>query len=628
VDIYEDQYHQIWIATEKGVSVLKRSNPGTQYFFHLPERAETPSSSSITSLGLDSTGMIWVGTENKGLERFDTEQLSFKHFNSTNTSHFISDKIRCITISPEGEIYCGLWAGLGFGKLNPDKRQFTPYTFEPNNTLRDWYNDLLFDQKGQLYLGFWGGPGLTLFDRATEKFGKSLMNKFHPPFPSRLITCLEMDELGHLWMGTTDNGLHLYFPEKDTSISFLFRAKAEQKAAQKKIFSIHNHGDGTIWVGAHGLFKAQTAKPILKKVALDERYTGLDIYSLLPKEKHLIWLLTNKGLLLFNTRSGGITDYSSAVNLHFDESHAAALELKNGDFLFGGANGLCLVNPELILLSRPTPSVYLSSLITFDQIKIANIEKEGEIRLKNTENFFTIQIGSDAWGSDKQYLFFYKLEGFNKDWVLLPHTVREAHFTNVPPGHYVFRVKLEDKSGNKYTNVAECRLSIIPPYWRRGWFIALLVILLFGLSYYFWWTRMKRLRLSLFNSELNQKLLRLQMNPHFIFNSLSAIQNYIYSNQTHMAGNYLTDFAHLIRLILDNSRNEFIPFEKEIETISLYLKLQKLRFENQFDYFIEIDPALQTGDYDIPPMLAQPFLENAIEQLSIVFGDSRICAEC
>ena len=107
--------------------------------------------------------------------------------------------------------------------------------------------------------------------------------------------------------------------------------------------------------------------------------------------------------------------------------------------------------------------------------------------------------------------------------------------------------------------------------------------------------------------------LRLQINPHFIFNSLSAIQNYIYTQQTHLAGNYLSDFAHLIRLILDNSRNELIPFEKELETIKLYLNLQKLRFENKFDYSIRVDPELNNGEYEIPPMLAQPFLENAIE---------------
>jgi len=103
------------------------------------------------------------------------------------------------------------------------------------------------------------------------------------------------------------------------------------------------------------------------------------------------------------------------------------------------------------------------------------------------------------------------------------------------------------------------------------------------------------------------------MNPHFIFNSLIAIQSYIYKKDLIEAGDYLAKFANLVRLILENSRSEFILFEKEINTLELYFELQLLRFENKFTYTIEIDKNLETGNISIPPMLAQPIIENAIE---------------
>lgn len=115
------------------------------------------------------------------------------------------------------------------------------------------------------------------------------------------------------------------------------------------------------------------------------------------------------------------------------------------------------------------------------------------------------------------------------------------------------------------------------------------------------------------NNLLKQKLLVSQMNPHFIFNSLNAIQNYIFKQDSLKAGTYLTQFSELIRMILDFSRKDYISVESECKLLNNYLELQKLRFENKFDYSITIDEKIDREEILIPPMLAQPFIENAIE---------------
>ena len=135
-----------------------------------------------------------------------------------------------------------------------------------------------------------------------------------------------------------------------------------------------------------------------------------------------------------------------------------------------------------------------------------------------------------------------------------------------------------------------------------------LIVLMVYLFY-----RNKRLQAKHKTIQLEQQLLRSQMNPHFIFNSLIAIQSYIYKKDLIEAGDYLAKFANLVRLILENSRSEFILFEKEVNTLELYFELQLLRFENKFTYAIEIDKNIETGNISIPPMLAQPIIENAIE---------------
>ncbi|MDX9845712.1 MAG: histidine kinase [Tenuifilaceae bacterium] len=113
--------------------------------------------------------------------------------------------------------------------------------------------------------------------------------------------------------------------------------------------------------------------------------------------------------------------------------------------------------------------------------------------------------------------------------------------------------------------------------------------------------------------ELEQRLLLSQMNPHFVFNSLTAIQSYIFRNDPYMAGKYLANFSKLVRLILENSRAEYITISKEKETVTNYLELQSLRFENKFDYEIKVSADIDLEHHLVPPMMAQPFIENAIE---------------
>lgn len=112
--------------------------------------------------------------------------------------------------------------------------------------------------------------------------------------------------------------------------------------------------------------------------------------------------------------------------------------------------------------------------------------------------------------------------------------------------------------------------------------------------------------------ELEMQALRAQMNPHFIFNCLSAIDNLIQTNQADKATSYLARFAKLIRSVLDSSKNNLVPFQTDLETIRLYLEMEKFRCNNKFEYEISVEPVLLHGDFKVPPLIVQPFLENAI----------------
>lgn len=141
--------------------------------------------------------------------------------------------------------------------------------------------------------------------------------------------------------------------------------------------------------------------------------------------------------------------------------------------------------------------------------------------------------------------------------------------------------------------------------------ILVLAVLLFATGYFFYKQRRIKAELSALAAE--HKMLRSQMNPHFIFNSLNAIQNFLLKNDSYKTADYLSDFASLMRLILTGSRSDFITLEQEEKIITYYLELQSIRFNNKFEYQVNFSGDINKEYQLIPPMLLQPFIENAVE---------------
>lgn len=150
-------------------------------------------------------------------------------------------------------------------------------------------------------------------------------------------------------------------------------------------------------------------------------------------------------------------------------------------------------------------------------------------------------------------------------------------------------------------------------------FILLLVLAV--VIFYNQW-KQRNIRQLQREAEMSQKLLRSQMNPHFVFNAMSVIQSYIYENDIKNSTKFLVNFSKLMRLILENSSKEFIPIVTEIDILTKYLETQKLRFGDRFEYEVATDQLLLDDELIIPPMITQPFIENAIEhgQLHTVEG--------
>ena len=194
------------------------------------------------------------------------------------------------------------------------------------------------------------------------------------------------------------------------------------------------------------------------------------------------------------------------------------------------------------------------------------------------------------------------------------------YFSNLKGGRYIFKLKAANNEHIWTKEPYELEIIVGTPWYKTTWFYAALVLLISGLIYAVYRFRVTQIRKeSTIKSEFEKRIatvemsaLRAQMNPHFIFNCLNSIENYIIKNDTKKASEYLNNFGRLVRLILNNSRSNYVNLKDEIEALELYMKMEQMRLRNSFEYKIEIEDGLTPENYEIPPMLIQPFIENSI----------------
>lgn len=331
-----------------------------------------------------------------------------------------------------------------------------------------------------------------------------------------------------------------------------------------------------------------------------------------------------------------VISYSSGTYM---DAFGSCLVL-NDTLFFNAGNHLFRIVPDEYLKERPMPLEFKISEVLVNSNAVEWQKDNFLEKLSFRQNRIDIYFNLLDFRGGQNVKYFYYLEGVEKGWI---ETNRpEVLYNALPPGKYKLHVKAMDAGGNEIKQQISLPIIIHPPYWQTWWFKALIVLVIAGLIYLLFKQRIKLVRnksaIKQQMAELEAKAIRAQMNPHFIFNSLNAIQECIVTEQVDAAYDYLSRFSKLLRMVLDNSEKNFITLNSELETISLYLSLEALRFSQAFSYTLETNNALDKDDVSIPPLLLQPFVENAIwhglinkagdKKLSLRFDEKDGYLEC
>lgn len=661
--LYRDRNNNMWIGTRN--QGICRYNPVTGkitrgfYSFFSPNSL---AKNFVLSIHQDNQGIIWAGMSGGGVAKYDPGKFQFNTYRQIPvTGNSLSDNmIFCIYGKGPNNVFVGTQNG-GLTDVNLATQEFKSHTNDPkdpNSLASNTVYSVTEDREKNYWLATWNG----LCEYKSNKIFISHSNN-HPQ-TKYLYSIIHLNKINSLlasgpngifrfeltnktWQPCVDRTGFLkentivgryFLPASDSAvwiateglglIHYNYLSGAFTKIAP--VYSVtHNirylfPEENMLWIASdNGLILYD---PVSNKVI--RQWTGKDglpndvVYAILKDRSNKLWLSTNNGLSCFDPRVGKFKNYDAGYGLQGMEFNTASCYSDPaGNLYFGGVNGFSVFDPLTISANTYTPDVKITSVKIFDKELRSDVSFPfiNQIELNHDQNFITIDFTALNYSHTEKNNYAYKLEGVDEGWIQSGNR-NFASYTQLPAGRYEFKVKAANSDGQWNDSETKMMLVIRPPFWLTWWFkMGIITLGLLGIAL-LWTTKAKQIRKEeQIKSEFNKKIasaetaaLRAQMNPHFIFNTLNSINSYIMDNNPRVASDYLTKFARLIRIILDNSKNESITLSKEIETLKLYLLMEGIRFNHKFDHEIRIGANVDADNIRIPPMIIQPYVENAI----------------
>jgi ligand-binding sensor domain-containing protein len=640
----------LYLGTNIGLLAIS-NNGSTSLLQQDDKNFYSLSQNFISCLLVDKTNNLWVGTEIGGLNLHNPERYKFPLASYLLHSNFSKCKeIFSFAETQTGDILWHNSAGT-LGTFNPKTQQVT------KSVNLGIIGDCIIEETGfpsNFLIGSQDGLFSYKLNSTKASFlsTKNKIKKFEGD-----IKCILPVGDGTYWM-CGEGGFFLYHVRKKETLAFFnianstlasnnirsinFKNKNELLLASTKGLYVFNtttqlftlvklsnnknepmvavakaDKKGNIWIATagKGIFIWQPNGNIINI----NNFSGLSdnqIHSLtFNATQTQCWATSNNGLFSIETNNFKVNVYHKHNGIQPSEFiEASILTARDGSIYVGGVAGFNYFNPININNEPIRESVVIKNIYVLNQ----KIPFQAYYKIPNDKNYISFDYASLNFNLSENKTYYYTIEGIDTGY----NEVGKRQFVSfgkLSPGDYVFKVKSGSDYGNDNKNEASVSFQIVPNFYQTIWFkiisIVLLVLCISLFIYYKTQSAIKKEKeIGIINSmiaKLELKALRVQMNPHFIFNSLNSIQLFVMTNEGKEAAKYLNKFAKLIRMILDNSEQTFISISSKIELLKLYVDLEALRLNNSFTTTFLVDPNLDQSIL-IPTLLIQPHIENAI----------------
>ncbi len=410
-------------------------------------------------------------------------------------------------------------------------------------------------------------------------------------------------------MGFTD-GLYEFKRDKQKEIKF--------NGSSIYATWLANDPDGSIWIATvqQGLFHYKSGE-IIKQ--FNTKY-GLhsDYVKCVEVTNDMVWIATENGIQGLDKNSGNLIAFTKEKGLITND--VLDLHAKDNFLYIATSKGLQWFDVKSIPKNTIPPRVYINLIKSANAMYVSKTP----FVLPYEQNKLDIWYSGIGYKSRGKLTYKYQLNKSDTTWYIAQSSDNVLRLSSLAPGDYQLKLYAINEDGVMSGEPAVAFFSVAFPYYQSWWFVLFLALILIGIVSLIFYIRIKiisrrnklerdkvMLEIALRTSQLSA--LKVQMNPHFIFNALNSIQEYIITNNKKLANSYLGKFSDLMRSYLDMSNRTSISLEEELKAMKLYLELETMRFEEQFTFELDINEQLIPDEIAIPAMIIQPYVENAIK---------------
>lgn len=612
--VFVDQQNILWIATDAGVCYVV---PSRQVYDLWP--IPTTVADWVFSLCETRDGYWTVRWMGESLDFFDRNGHLSHVIDSIRVGGKklpLVDSLKPYCVFNEGDSVLWFTTGIFLARIDISSKKVQ--LFKPP----DGYNMTglrsilpLDDHTWWIRTRNDGANGIYVFDPKRCQFTGHFVNKPGQPgsVPAQLL-CIFQTSNHELYVTSRNQGLFKFDPET-RQFHPLFRFQDKDLVRHSNNFgTLTEDRNGLLWIGSFAGVIAidPSSGKLVVDYTGDEAIGGVEVSGVIFDQDQNAWLSTARGVFHILRSTGQVKALIPAEG-GLDNVYGIFQEAQNHDIFCGIKGYLLHIMPFdlLKLQATKTAPVHFSEATVMDAPRYFQYTKTGqkELKLEPGQNRFSIDFSVLNYDGPNHY--YYKLEGVMNDW----QQNENGHlpFYNISAGTYTLVVRGSDSAGDSQDSVI---INVQPHWWQTNLFMLFVLSVVVLVTVLLVRRRIVQIReeasIKQRMAEMEMIALRSQMNPHFIFNSLTSIENFMMQNEKRLASTYLNKFARLIRAILDSSRSETVPLSHELETLKLYVDLEQLRFNHQFTFTLEIDPRLVNEDTYVPALLLQPYVENAI----------------
>ena len=522
-----DGHNGLWVPSSEGLSYFdRRTERFTQRFHHEDANPHSLDSNAVFSVYQDRGGVLWVGTENAGLNILNFRQRQFVPFRhrAADPNSVSPGRVKAIHEDRDGEVWVGffpraldrlnrktgqivhylpgggdentlaagtnvnsiyrdasgyLWVGGGGSGLDRfDERtgRFKRYRHDgrdPRSLISNNVYTIYGDRSGQMWVGLQGG--ISRFDPATDTFVNYTPVPENPASLANTVWVIYQDRSGALWAGTW-GGVLIRFDERAKAfVSYAPDSRDPRRLNGGGINTILEDRTGTLWVGAFdGLYRHDRRSGAFTRYTEREGLPSSSIRCILEDRLGRLWLSTQKGVSRFDPGSGTFRNYDVSDGLQSNEFSTGCFQAEDREMFFGGSDGFNAFVPENVRDDTYVPPVVITNFTIFNRpvrVGAASVLKKAipyveSLTLSYATNVFSVEFAALSYANSQKNRYRYRLESFDPGWNEVDSKHRLATYTNLGPGKYVFRVQGSNSDGIWNDKGVLLPILITPPWWK------------------------------------------------------------------------------------------------------------------------------------------------------------------